>query len=98
MCGFCASFDGQPHWSDTAPSRVESDLTARRARVALLDRIARHYSCRVEDWAGAQYIVRSLSGRTEIVSAIPDVWRVIEQIAGRKPDPLAADLLQALKV
>jgi hypothetical protein len=104
MCGFCAVFAGIPHWteagSDAAHRPTEtSGPEARRARlvrIQLIDRIARCYGCRVEDWMGEQYIVRSQRGRTEIVRALPLVWSVIEDIAGCAVDPLDPRLLAAL--
>jgi hypothetical protein len=51
----------------------------------------------VEDWHAGQYIVRSLRGRSEIVSALPEVWTLVEAIAGEAIDPLSPALLAALK-
>ncbi len=104
MCGFCAVFAGIPHWTEAGtdaaafePEHTGSETRqARRARIQLIDRIARFYGCGVEDWVGEQYVVRSLRGRTEIVHALPLVWSVIEDIAGARIDPLDPALLAAL--
>lgn len=46
---------------------------ARRARIGLIDRVARYYGRRVEDWMGEQHIVRSRRGRhmTEANARLP---------------------------
>ena len=104
MCGFCAVFAGIPHWSEVGSDAAQEvpassgpeTRQGRLQRLALIDRVARFYGCRVEDWMGEQYIVRSLRGRTELVRALPSVWSVVEDIAGRRVDPLDPALLAAL--
>ena len=55
-----------------------------------------HYGCRVDDWMSGQLMVSSQRGRTEMVGALPQVWRVTEAMAGREIDPLDPALLAAL--
>lgn len=104
MCGFCAVFAGIPHWteagSDAAAGVLMEDRERRLARafrVRLVNAVIRHYGCVVEDWAAGQYIVRSQRGRSELVSALPQVWQIVESIAGRPLDPLDPALLRALE-
>ena len=103
MCGFCAVFAGLPHWTDGASDAaqgVELDdrerRLARRHRVSLINVVVAHFGCAVEDWGGGEYIVRSQRGRSELVASLPQVWQVVENIAGRPVDPLLPGLLDAL--
>lgn len=104
MCGFCAVFAGVPHWTETASNAGDSEQStagydwrlARQRRVLLINRVLAHYGCRVDDWMGGQYIVASQRGHTELVPHLPQVWQVVERIAGRPVDPLAPELLAAL--
>ena len=70
---------------------------ARRQRVTIINRVLAHYGCRVDDWMGGQYVVSSQRGRSEMVDQLPQVWQVVETIAGRSVDPLAPELLAALR-
>lgn len=104
MCGFCAVFSGVPHWTETASDAgdraVETGGPERRISrqrcMRLLNAVLAHFGCRLDDWMTAQYLVSSQTGRTEIVMQLPQVWRVVEDIAGRAVDPLHPELLAAL--
>jgi len=104
MCGFCAMVAGQAHWtetgSDAASGAVSEDRARRLARiyrVRLVNAVIAHYGCGIEDWALGEYIVRSQTGRSEMVPALPQVWQVGERIAGRAVDPLDPALLARLR-
>ena len=99
MCGFCAVFAGSPHWSELHGVDAPDDYTRRRVRrqrLQLVNALVRTLGCSVDDWHGGQYIVRSLRGRSEVVNALPEVWALVETIAGRRLDPLDPELLAAL--
>jgi hypothetical protein len=105
MCGFCTGWSGSPHWTEGGSNAAYAQPTddgatareARRRRVALADHLARFYGCRVEDWQGEHYVVRSLRGQTELVRELPQVWQTIEGLSASTVDPLAADLLAYLR-
>ncbi len=104
MCGFCAVFTGIPHWTETASDAGDQEdaadshtrRLARQRRVALINTVLAHYGCRIDDWMSGQYLVSSQRGRTEIVNQLPEVWRVVEDIAQRSLDPLDPALLASL--
>lgn len=102
MCGFCAGLAGHPHWSETQREgdAQEADSRARwlvrHHRLALVNAVCGAFGCRVEDWASGQYVVRGSRGQVEIVDALPQVWQVVETIAGRPVDPLDPTLLARL--
>lgn len=100
MCGFCAVFAGSPHWSELPTGDAPDLLTrqaVRRQRLRLVNAVVQAFGCTVEDWHGGQYIVRSLRGRSEIVNALPEVWTLVEAIAGQAIDPLSPQVLAALR-
>lgn len=66
-------------------------------RVRLINAALTGHGCMVDDWFSGQYIVRSRTGRSELVAALPQIWNTVEGIAGRTVDPLDADLLARLE-
>jgi len=106
MCAFCAMLSGGgPHWTEAGTdagrsSEVESGRTrylGRLRRVGLMNQILDYYGCTAEDWANNKYIVRSRSGKTEIVDHLPQVWMTVDGIADQPTDPLDKGLLDALR-
>ena len=105
MCGFCAVFNDIPHWTDTASDAGDCDSASgghewrltRQRRLQIMNAVLVHFGCRVDDWMGGQFMVASQRGRTELVEQLPQVWRVVENIAGREIDPLDPSLLAALR-
>ena len=104
MCGFCAMVTGQAHWTEAGSDAASGDLRgdrerrlARLYRVQLANAVVAHYGCGIEDWALGEYIVRSQTGRSEMVPALPQVWQMVERIAGRPVDPLDPALLARLR-
>ena len=68
----------------------------RAYRLKLINRILRHYGCKVDDWAGGQYLVHGHRGRTEVVEQLPQIWMIVEDIATKPVDPLDPQLLSLL--
>ena len=105
MCGFCAVFSGVPHWTETASDAGDGAQDTggpawrrgRQQRLRVVNAVLAHFGCRVEDWMGGQFVVSSQRGRTEMVEQLPQVWRVVENIAQRPLDPLDPALLAALR-
>ncbi len=105
MCGFCAVFSGVPHWTETASDagdRAQQSggpawRVGRQQRLRVINAVVAHFGCRVEDWMGGQFLVSSQRGRSEMVDHLPQVWRVVEDIAQRPLDPLDPVLLAALR-
>lgn len=105
MCGFCAVFSGVAHWTETASDAGDREQETggpawrlgRRQRLRVVNAVLVHFGCRVEDWLGGPFLVSSQRGRTEMVEQLPQVWRVVENIAQRPLDPLDPALLAALR-
>jgi hypothetical protein len=51
----------------------------------------------VSDWQGHAYLLGTLTGKTEIVENLAQLWSAVERLSGRSADPLAADLLDRLQ-
>ena len=102
MCGFCAGLAGHPHWTEAARDGDAREVDSRTRwlvrhhRLQLVNAVCAAFGCKVEDWASGQYVVRSSRGQVEIVDALPQVWQVVETIAGRPVDPLDPALLAQL--
>ncbi len=105
MCGLCGVLGGEDHWTDAAGNTaVFGDREIRQTRrqerlyrVALANRVLRHYGFKLGDWEGASYVLRTATGRTAIVDNLAALWPTAEELAGRRCDPLDAALLGALE-
>jgi hypothetical protein len=104
MCSLCGVLGTEDHWTD-ASARPETfggrPRTTRRQerfeRIALANRILRHYRLTLGDFQGQSYVLRSATGRQELVPNLVGMWSAAEQLAGRPCDPLDPDLIAALE-
>ena len=59
--------------------------------------ILRHYGLKLGDFEGKSYVLRSATGRQELVPHLPGMWAAAERLAGRACDPLDPALIAALE-
>lgn len=105
MCGLCGVWGAEVHWTDAAarPEAFAGRKSAptrrqeRARRIALANRILRHYALKLADFEGQSYVLRGATGRQELVPHLPLMWAAAERLAGRACDPLDPDLIQALE-
>ena len=104
MCGLCGVLGAEAHWTDAAarpeafggqaqPTRRQE----RFARIELANSILRHYGLKLGDFEGKSYVLRSATGRQELVPHLPGMWAAAERLAGRACDPLDPALIAALE-
>jgi len=103
MCGLCGILGDATHWADPIrPGEPAASAVAwerrreRRQRVAICNRILRHYGLSMTDWQGRQFILRGGTGASLIVNGVGDLWQKAERLAGRTLDPLDPAFLDAL--
>jgi hypothetical protein len=102
MCALCGVLGGKDHW--TEPLRREgvyvrfSDPAQRRRertlRIARANRILGLYGLSMEDWQADSYVLRTRTGKTEIVADLAALWPAAEALAGRPLDPLDAAVIR----
>jgi hypothetical protein len=102
MCGLCGMLGAERDWTDAAVRPEAFGSRASRAqerhlRIALANRILRHYGLRLGDFAGQSYVLRGATGRQAIVPHLAGLWAAAERLAGRRCDPLDPALLAALE-
>ncbi len=100
MCGLCGILGGGEHWADRTPGAAERGLTRRRERldrVRLVNKVLRHYALHLDDWQGSSFLLRSRTGRTEIVDNLAALWPAAARMAGRRLDPLDPALIAELE-
>jgi len=101
MCALCSIFIGEAHWSEMSVSPPGRAARTRRHqrlhRVALANRILKHYGLKLSDWQGSAYLLSSHTGQSSIVSSIAAAWLAAEQMRKRKLDPLEERLIDALE-
>jgi hypothetical protein len=104
MCGLCGVLGAEGHWTDASArpetfgdARMRTRRQERFERIALANRILRHYRLTLGDFQGQSYVLRSATGRQELVPNLAGMWSAAEKIAGRSCDPLDPKLLAALE-
>ena len=101
MCGLCGVFLTEAHWSEAGASDPAAGGRTRRHerlhRVALTNRVLRHYGLKLSDWQGSAYLLSTGTGQTTIVSSVAAVWPAAEQMRKRALDPLDEALISALE-
>ena len=105
MCSLCGVLGGDPHWTDAAAQGEAFESRAARPtrrqeralRIALANRILRHYRLRLGDFEGQSYVLRAATGRQAVVPDLVGMWAAAEKLAGRACDPLDPELIGALE-
>jgi hypothetical protein len=105
MCSLCGVLGAEDHWTDAAArpetfGRARGPATRRQerfGRIVLANRILGHYRLSLSDFEGRSYVLRSATGRQELVPHLAGMWSAAEALAGRPFDPLDPGLLAALE-
>jgi hypothetical protein len=101
MCGLCGVLGNADHWTDIPDEGVVLSPHTRRAtrlaRVRMVNEVLAYYGLKLADWQGSNYVLSGPTGRTELVGDLVQVWRAVEQMAGRACDPLDPRLIERLE-
>ena len=100
MCGLCGVLGAEVHWTDAEAFGGGETRTRRQerfARIDLANSILRHYGLKLGDFEGRTYVLRSATGRQELVPHLPSMWVAAERLGGRACDPLDPALIAALE-
>ena len=112
MCGLCGMFAGERHWTERAaspaifgdsgngdgrsgPPRV-TPARERQERVRLVNRVLGPFGLVLAEWAASSYVLRTRTGRSEMVPDLGALWPAAERLLGRPCDPLDPDFLARL--
>ena len=68
----------------------------RQERVRLVNRVLDPLGLVLAEWAAASYVLRTRTGRSEMVPDLGSLWPAAERLLGRACDPLDPDLLARL--
>ena len=101
MCALCGVLGGRDHWTD--PLKRDgvyvraADPAARRRervrRIAGANAILNLFGLTLADWQADSYVLSTRTGGTEVFSDLGQLWPLAEKLAGRKLDPLDADVV-----
>jgi hypothetical protein len=109
MCSLCGILGADGHWTDRLadPQDGQPAAQARQAsgtrrkerlqRCALANRVLAHYRLKLADFEGQSYLLRSATGRSELVPDLVGMWAAAERLAGRPCNPLDPALIAALE-
>ncbi len=92
MCALCGILR-ESHWAEGDSSR-----RGRLERARVVGRVLSHFGLELSDWAGRVYLVRDGKGRTAVAEDLGGLMAAAERLAGRPLDPLAPDLVAALRL
>ena len=89
MCSLCGVLGGQGHWADPAsnPEAFEdrgqshTRYRERQLRTGLTNKILKHYGLKVSDWSGHAFVLRSLTGQTQLVENLAELWPAAEKLS-----------------
>jgi len=102
MCGACGVLGGGPDWIDRVDNpdgighRAGLTRTAeRQRRLRLVNLLLAPGRSQVAEVSGMT-VLRSPTGRSEVVDSLMHVWAAVERVGARPVDPLDGDLLRAL--
>jgi len=104
MCSLCGMLGGRGHWTESASHpeafRRDGEVTRRRERqerTRLVNRVLAHYHLGLADFAGTAWVLRSGTGRSEMVNNMGELWAAAERLTGKPCDPLDEALLAELR-
>jgi hypothetical protein len=105
MCGLCGVLGADDHWTEAAGNTRAFETSTRRRtrrqerlhRVAIGNKILARYGLQLSEWQGSSYVLRTRTGRSEIVPHLAALWPVAEALAGRPCDPLDPEIIAALE-
>lgn len=101
MCALCGVLGGGDHWTDPIGRDGvyvrAADASQRRRerlrRVLEANAMLGLFGLSLEDWQGSSYILRSRTGKTEMVDQLAALWLAAEKMTGRPIDPLDIGVL-----
>jgi hypothetical protein len=100
MCSLCGILGADGHWTDAVADPGAGQGTRRQERLqrcALANRVLAHYRLTLADFEGRSYVLRSATGRFELVPDLAGMWAGAERLAGRPCDPLDPALIATLE-
>lgn len=102
MCSLCGVLGAEGDWTEASTMPSLNQLGTRRAqrlhRAQVMNVVLGQFGLVLRDWQGAQYQLSNLTGRTEIVDNLAQVWQAAERILGRPCDPLDPSLIARVEV
>ena len=112
MCGLCGVLGGERHWTERAASPAifgesgrdggggrtrATPARERQERVRLVNRVLDPFGLVLAEWAASSYVLRTKTGRSEMVPGLGALWPAAERLLGRPCDPLDPGLLARLR-
>tara|TARA_B100001123_G_scaffold408432_1_gene501606 strand:- start:143 stop:394 length:252 start_codon:yes stop_codon:yes gene_type:complete len=69
----------------------------RQQRTQLINRVLKYYGLSLTDWPPNAFILKSHTGKIELVNNLTELWAAAETITKKDCDPLAPELLAGLE-
>lgn len=105
MCALCGVLAGPGHWSDAIAqdgvySRNHTSQERRRERanrIRVANLVLKTYGLKLEDWESNYYVLRTLTGKSEVFDGLNHLWPIAEKLICRSCDPLDEALIAQLE-
>ncbi|MCY4451436.1 MAG: hypothetical protein OXC01_05760 [Immundisolibacterales bacterium] len=92
-----AIFGGSDRTAGGGPERAQvTPAQERQQRVRLVNRVLDPLGLVLAEWAASSYVLRTKTGRSEVVPDLGALWPAAERLLGRPCDPLDPGLLARL--
>ena len=92
-----AIFAGSDRTAGGGPERAHvTPAQERQQRVRLVNRVLDPLGLVLAEWAASSYVLRTKTGRSEVVPDLGALWPAAERLLGRPCDPLDPVLLARL--
>lgn len=91
MCGLCAAYRREPHWSD--PLTGEESRRDRYSKANFINQVTQIAGVKVRDFCGSSYTITNRKGKSLIAYTPEDLWDNIITLAECSLDPLGQDFI-----
>jgi len=98
MCGLCGLIGDTSCWSDdvAAGAAAGNRRQARARMIRLANLVAGPSRVRISDWNGQKFLVSGPTGRKVLAANGSALWQAVDDVGGKKIDPLSPELLRLL--
>lgn len=108
MCILCGELIMQDHWTDQDISGNDNSTAVtgekqrdrkrnRMYREKLTNVVLKNYGLQLKEWNNSKYILKSKTGKNEIVHDLGALWISAEKMLHHPVDPLDSSLLENIR-
>lgn len=97
MCGLCGIAGIEAHWADAPDDMGLPPRQLRYRRIAAANALLAPSGLTLRDFNGVQFVLSDRVGRSAMLSALPELWPLVDGLCATPPDPLDPIYLGAIE-